>query len=298
MIQVIPVLFRGIGQVMLQGNAVSGLLMLVAICCHSWQAGLLALGGCVVGTATARLLRYDAATIDQGLYGFNATLVGLAAGVYLQLSPLSLLVAALFAALSAVVTRLFFLQRRVPAFTAPFILCTWAMLALCAWLLPEMLLTSAPAVPSAAPIDVVQAVGMSVGQVMFRAGTGTGLLFLMAVLVNSWPSALFALLGAFVSLPVALLMGCEAETVNMGLMGYNAVLCAIALGGPGKSDVLWAAVASVLSVVLQWAGMAWGVVTLTAPFVVSVWMVAFLRKFIHKVGTCLLFRGYNPRARR
>ena len=165
MIRMIPVLLRGIGQVVLQGNAVSGLLMLAAILADSWQAGLLALGGCLVGTLTACLLRCDEADIRQGLYGFNATLVGLAAAVFLRFSPAGLLVAALFAALSAVVTRLFFMQKRVPAFTAPFILCTWCMLALCAAFLPETLMVRAAAAPSAAPLDVIRAAGAGIGQV-------------------------------------------------------------------------------------------------------------------------------------
>lgn len=215
MIRMIPVLLlRGIGQVVLQGNAVSGLLMLAAILADSWQAGLLALGGCLVGTLTACLLRCDEADIRQGLYGFNATLVGLAAAVFLRFSPAGLLVAALFAALSTPVTRLFFMQKRVPAFTAPFILCTWCMLALCAAFLPETLMVRAAAAPSAAPLDVIRAAGAGIGQVMFRASTGVGLLFLMAILVNSWSAALYALLGLFVSLQVD---DIHLDTVPVGL---------------------------------------------------------------------------------
>ena len=39
------VLGRGIGQVMFQNNALSGLLMLVGIFLNSWQLGVLAVGG-------------------------------------------------------------------------------------------------------------------------------------------------------------------------------------------------------------------------------------------------------------
>lgn len=41
---------RGLGQVMFQNNAVSGLLMLVGIACNSWLLALLALLGNFVGT--------------------------------------------------------------------------------------------------------------------------------------------------------------------------------------------------------------------------------------------------------
>ena len=43
----IKILFRGIGQVMFQNNALSGLLMLVGILLNSWQMALLAIAnGC------------------------------------------------------------------------------------------------------------------------------------------------------------------------------------------------------------------------------------------------------------
>ena len=62
---------RGIGQVLFQENALSGVLMLLGIAVGSPTAALLALAGNAVGTLTARLLRYSVADINRGLYGFN-----------------------------------------------------------------------------------------------------------------------------------------------------------------------------------------------------------------------------------
>lgn len=47
------ILGRGIGQVMFQNNALSGLLMLVGILLNSWQMALLAIAGNVVSTLAA-----------------------------------------------------------------------------------------------------------------------------------------------------------------------------------------------------------------------------------------------------
>ena len=55
-------------------------------------------------------------------------------------------------------------------------------------------------------------------------------------------------------------------------MGYNGVLCAIALGGKSWMSCIWAVCSVLLSVVLQIVGMNWGIITLTAPFVLSVWL--------------------------
>ena len=38
-------------------------------------------------------------------------------------------------------------------------------------------------------------------------------------------------IGVLLPLPLAILLGADSEALNIGLMGYNGVLCAIALGG-------------------------------------------------------------------
>jgi urea transporter len=59
----------------------------------------------------------------------------------------------------------------------------------------------------------------------------TGVIFLIAILVNSRISAAFAVLGSAVALLTALALGGDGFLIYHGLYGFNAVLCAIALGG-------------------------------------------------------------------
>ena len=80
------ILGRGIGQVMFQNNALSGLFMLIGIFLNSWQMGILAVCGNIISTLTAHFSGYKYDDIKNGLYGFNGTLVGIAVGVFLQLS--------------------------------------------------------------------------------------------------------------------------------------------------------------------------------------------------------------------
>ena len=75
---------RGIGQVMFQNNALSGLLILIGIFLNSWQMGILAICGNIISTLTAYFSGYKHDDIKNGLYGFNGTLVGIAVGVFLQ----------------------------------------------------------------------------------------------------------------------------------------------------------------------------------------------------------------------
>lgn len=114
---------------------------------------------------------------------------------------------------------------------------------------------------------------------MFQGGTVlSGLFFLLGILVNSRVNALYTVVGALLPIPVALLMGVEYSAVNAGLLGYNGVLCAIALGDRTWGGALLAVLSVVLSVLIQYWGMALGLTTLTAPFVLSVWIVSLAQR--------------------
>lgn len=276
--KIIIVLCRGIGQVMFQNNALSGMLMLAGILISSWQMALLAVAGNAISTLTAKLSGYSSDDIANGLYGFNGTLTGIAVGVFMPLTPVTLLIMAAASCLSTWITRLFSRQTLLPGMTAPFILAVWLMLGICHMVSPSILLASGT--PAAeASTDILKAFSLNIGQVMFQGNTvWTGLLFLVGILVNSRVSSLYTITGALLSLPPALIAGAEPSQINAGLTGYNAVLCAIALGGTTWKSGMWACLAIALSVVIQLAGLSAGITTLTAPFVVSVWIVILLRK--------------------
>lgn len=94
------VISRGIGQVMFQNNAFSGILMLSGILYSSWQLALLAIIGNIISTATAWICSYSREDIRNGLYGFNGTLVGIAIGVFIEITWLSMLLLLITSALS------------------------------------------------------------------------------------------------------------------------------------------------------------------------------------------------------
>lgn len=275
------ILGRGVGQVMFQNNALSGLLMLIGIFLNSWQMGLLAVCGNIISTLTAYFCGYDREGIKDGLYGFNGTLVGIAVGVFMQLTVGSLILMTVASCLSTWIAKLFSLQRMLPGFTAPFIISVWILLGGCSWLLPDVLLASEAAnIPASQNIDFLQSFGQGIGQVMFQGSMVTGLCFLAGILVNSRIAAAYTVLGVLLPIPVAVWMGIDADTLNMGLMGYNGALCTIALGGKEWKSCMWAVVSVLLSVVLQIAGINWGIITLTAPFVLSVWLTMGVQKMI------------------
>lgn len=234
--------------------------------------GILAISGNIISTLTALLSGYNRDDIKNGLYGFNGTLVGIAAGVFMPLSIDSLALMAVASCASTYVAKLFSLQHTLPGLTTPFILTVWILLEICGFFMPELLFTSNTAASSSQCVDYFQSFSTSIGQVMFQSSIIAGLLFLTGILVNSRYAAAYTVLGALLPIPFALLLGVDNETLNMGLMGYNGTLCAIALGNTTWKSYIWVLFSILLSVVLQIVGMNWGIITLTAPFVLSVWL--------------------------
>src|SRR5918993_4955491 len=298
----VDTLLRGVGQVMFQNNPLTGLLFLVGIFVNSFKFGGAGLIGLAASTLAAHLLGVDRALIRAGLFGFNGILVGIALAFFFQFD----LLLAAYIVLGAVVSTIVMMALinllspwDMPALTAPFVLTTWLMLFAVYqfdFLSPTELI--APLAPD--PATVVQtelrelatgAGGLTVanlahgffrgvGEVMFQDNLLTGVIFLIAILVNSRISAAFAAAGSAVALLTALALGGDGVAIYHGLYGFNAVLCAIALGGlffvlTWRSAV-YALVAAVFSAIVFAAVVVLlspiGMPALTAPFVLVTWL--------------------------
>src|SRR5579883_548191 len=124
-----PVLwtFRGIGQVFFQENALTGALLALGIALSSPLMVLGGVVGAVIGTATAWVLKFDKSEIHAGIYGFNATLVGVATLFFFQPGAASITLLVIGCVVATLVT---WLARRYvpfPTYTGPFIVATWAV---------------------------------------------------------------------------------------------------------------------------------------------------------------------------
>ena len=78
------IVLRGIGQVIFQAHAGTGLLFLAGIAVASPVTAAGALIGAVIGPALALVLKYHRQELEDGVYGFNPTLVGVALLFYLD----------------------------------------------------------------------------------------------------------------------------------------------------------------------------------------------------------------------
>jgi urea transporter len=304
----VDTLLRGTGQVMFQNNPLTGLLFLIGIFYNSALLGLAALIGLLVSTVTAMVLGVDRNLIRAGLFGFNGVLTGIGLAVFLRWNGVLvgyIIVAAVVSAIVMMALVKLLSAWDMPALTAPFVLTAWLFLfaaLLFAYLQPTALIQPAlpnprvPVLPILRPLplslagagvtagNLAQAWFRGVGEVFFQDNLVTGIIFLIAILVNSRISAAFAALGSLVGLFTALLfLGGNGFSIYHGLYGFNAVLSAIAVGGiffvfTWKSAI-YALVCALVSTVLMGSISAFltplGMPALTAPFVLSAWLFIF-----------------------
>jgi urea transporter len=302
----IDINLRGTGQVMLQNNPLTGALFIAAIAWGSYAAGAPeVLAGAVLAlvssTLVAMWLRVEPQALSDGLYGYNAILVGMALPTFLEPTPLLWSYIVLGAAVSVVamlaaanLTRTW----QLSALTFPFVIVTWALL-LSAFAFSGIGGEPPPFAGHLEPLDeavsnpvdfgaFVVGIFNSISQVFLKGSIVAALLFLAGLALNSWAAAAFAIGGAVVAVITAHLFGAESELVSAGLLGFSPVLTAITLGtvfySPSPRVAIYAALGAAFTVIVQAAmNVAFaplGIPALTAPFVLTTWLFLMPRQHL------------------
>jgi urea transporter len=275
----ITTLLKGLGQIMLQENAITGLFFLIGIFYSSIFMGIGAILSVLCGTMTAKLLKYNEAEIQQGLYGFSAALVGVALPFYFE-PALVVWIAVILGSALATIIQHFFIVKKTPVYTLPFILVTWLFLYLFHQLYPVQV--SALLVAETIEGYNFAAAFKGFGQVIFQGSLFAGIAFLIGVFINSPISGLYALAASAIGALIASLCAVPTETIEMGLFGYNAVLCAIVFAGDKKIDGLWVLIATALAVGIALLMSANSLTQLTFPFVGATWITLVIKRIIAK----------------
>ena len=292
----IRTMLKGAGQVMFQGNTMTGLFFLLGIFWGAIAEGrpsvmIGALVGLITSTLTGYLLNQPANDGKEGLWGFNGILVGCAFPTFLGNTPQMWFALILCAALTTWVRTGFnnvMAPWKTNSFTFPFVFCTWIFLLASRMLQgmpPESL--SAPELTQHWDAHVELSLGTiliywlkGISQVFLINSWVTGILFLIGLyLSNKW-AALWASIGSMVSLLTVLYFHGAGNDIVNGLYGFSPVLTAIALGctfyRPNLHTAIWALLGVLVTVFVQ-AGMdilmlPFGIPTLTAPFCIATWL--------------------------
>jgi urea transporter len=271
-VELVRVALRGVGQVMFQEHAGTGLLFLAGIAVASPLLAVGAVAGAVIGPAVAYAAGLDRKQNTSGIYGFNATLVGIATLFYLRPEPMTWALVAVGCAASTFVT---WAMRRFlpfPTYTAPFILTTWLLL-VAAHAAAGTAIDVKPAPIDRTPVGLVDEVLRGTAEVMFGANGITGLLFLAGIALSDWRHAVLAVLGSTVGTLLAIYHDDPADAISIGIYGYNAALSAIAIF-LWRRSLLLPILAALASVPLtEFFPKSLGVPPLTAPFVAASWAV-------------------------
>ncbi|RXM39456.1 urea transporter [Chryseobacterium sp. CH21] len=277
---------KGIGQIMLQENRWTGLLFLIGIFMGSWQCGVAVLLSTAAGTFTAMKLHYDKSEISAGLYSFSAALVGVALAFLFQTTILIWFLIALGGALAAVIQH-FFIQKKIPVFTFPFIIITWVLVfALHHFThIPPSAMLSSEVIPS--EYDDFLTCTNGFGEVIFQGGVLSGIIFFLAVFISSPVAALYGLTASILGAGLSQLNGEPIKEIHMGLFGFNAVLSAVVFSGVKKTDGLWVLIAVLITIAIDdllidnhCLDIVGGVFTF--PFVAGTWITLLIQKVFLK----------------
>ncbi|TXH22715.1 MAG: urea transporter [Chitinophagaceae bacterium] len=273
---------RGLGQIMLQENRWTGLLFLIGLFINHWTFGLAALLACLSGTLIARLLKLDYSNIQAGLYGFSASLVGIAL-VFLFEANIFIWILIVLGAAAATLIQAFFISKKIPVYTFPFIIITWI------WVfMVQHFNLAGTALPMASTIDFgaydyLFTGTNGFGQVMFQEFVFSGILFFIGVLINDHIAALYALVASIIGAYIARYFGVPMEDIHAGLFGFNALLSAIVFSGIKKNDAVWVGLSvlitsfiHVICIKISAFEAVGGVFTF--PFVLGVWFTIIIQK--------------------
>lgn len=281
------VVFRGIGQIWFQENALTGALFVlgIAICFPIQAAGIVI--GSAIGCALAYGLKYDRGEVLAGIYGFNPALVGIATFFFFKLDATSIGLMLSGCVVATVLTRLMRGHVPFPTYTAPFVVTTWALFLIGKSMGVPGTESGANLVPTPAVGPGVESILHGIGQVMFQASIWTGLLFLAGIAISNREHAAWVLAASVLGMvvvgyhldaaeraldPERLIERDQFENVRLGLYGYNATLAAVALF-LWRRSLIPPLMGIAISVPLTEMVPRVGLPALTAPFVLATWIV-------------------------
>ncbi|MDO5653149.1 MAG: urea transporter [Brachymonas sp.] len=299
-LEFIDVVLRGSGQVIFMDNPLTGLLNFVAMFVGAATGGTsyeVAIGsviGTIASTAMAYIIKANRGALKAGIYGFNGMLVGACLPTFLQANTLMwifVVVGSMFSTLVIMAVANFLTPYKMPAFTFPFVLVCWLIVAFgykvgglnTTGLAPAMLTDFTAQTGTWGFADWINSGLTSMSQVWFVASKWSGIIFIVALAVESLWCAGLSALGAFMAPVIAYLTGANIGDINFGLWGFTAALTAPAVGcvflQPTTRNILLAIFSIFVTTVFQGAISAIltpvGLPSFTFPFNLAGWLFLF-----------------------
>ncbi len=266
-------IMRGVSQCAFQTNEITALFLLAAVAAFNWRSAAYFAIAVAVGTIVARALNGIPDSLDTGLYGFNPGLMGLAIGLFFAPAPVLWVMVPALAAIVAAVSVPLSKVLPFPMLAAPFTVMFWIL-----WPVSENLgLTKTPVGPFT-DSDVTWSVSIlnALGGAVFAGTVLSGALVILGLALSNWRHALIAVVGVVVAHAVAIQGQVEPGRINAGLLGFNAVLCTIAVYSMLGEDLRLTLFGAVGATLLIRVFTSIGLVPLAAGFLTMTWLLIFL----------------------
>ncbi len=268
----------GVGQIFLQENGLTGLIITFAMFFSHWTLGITCFLGALIGTLIARTLKYPAEQIQQGLYGFNASLAFMCVmftfGEVDASNPIVWLLGIVASIVSTLLMREFTKRNKV-AFTFPFVVTSWIF----CWGVAKLglfgLIQTTPALPDLiSTVDAIHEPFYAWAEVNFGANVITGALLFLAIAINTPIAAVYGLAAASVGAAFAYhILDIDQNTLANGIYGFSPVLVACTFAGTQLRDFIIITTGVILAVSIQYAITATGIATYTIGFIVASWIM-------------------------
>ncbi|OOF58884.1 urea transporter [Rodentibacter myodis] len=299
--QFIKTVLVGIGQIFLQENGLSGLIICIAMFFSHWTLGIGCLLGAGIGTLIAMILRYPQNEIKQGLYGFNASLAFMCTMFTFGLKETSLLIFCL-GVVSAVVATIImreFSKRNWVAYTFPFVITCWIF----CWGVAQIGVfglsqTTPNLVDHTATLDSINQPFYAWAEVNFGASLITGLLLFIAIAISSPIAALWGMTATIISpFIAACLFKIEPNQLANGIYSFSAILVACAFAGHRLRDFVYVICGIILAILIQFVIAQTGLAPYTIGFIISAWLVLGIKNKVDhsKLSSKKFTTLFNPK---
>ena len=299
----------GIGQIFLQDNGWSGLLITIGMFFSHWTLGVTCFLGALIGTLTAKALKAKEGDIEFGLYGFNASLAYMcvmftfatndAHETWTAASPLLWVLGAVAAVIATVIMHVF-VTKGWTAFTFPFVVTCWVL----CWAFAKYnvlgLEQTTPALPDyTGTVNAITTPFYGWAEVNFGANFFTGVFIFLGLAISSpsvamWGTAAATLGGLFAHY----VLGIDANVLANGLYSFSPILVACAFvtkSGVSRADFVYIVVGILLAVLIHY-GVSQFMATYTIGFIVATWIMEAVQKAVNKSNpnTEELVKSLNP----
>lgn len=299
----------GIGQIFLQDNGWSGLLITIGMFFSHWTLGVTCFLGSLIGTLTAKALKAKEGDIEFGLYGFNASLAYMCVMFTFATvdshptlngtTPLLWALGAVAAVIATVIMHVF-VTKGWTAFTFPFVVTCWVL----CWAFAKYnvlgLEQTTPALPDyTGTIDAITTPFYGWAEVNFGANFLTGVFIFLGLAISSpsvamWGTAAATLGGLFAHY----VLGIDANVLANGLYSFSPILVACAFvtkSGVSRADFVYIVVGILLAVLIHY-GVSQFMATYTIGFIVATWIMEAVQKAVNKSNpnTEELVKSLNP----